>query len=823
MDPVLSKTEIQSLEEVKPGDHVMMITEYGGCRNILIKEVDLGQKTFTGYTLRSSIDLSQNHTGPTQIPGRTSFDRGQSSFNRGETYFDRGQTCFDRGQSCFNHSHSSGLSSGQSSGHSSGQSSGHSSGQSSGHSSGQSSFNCGQSSFNGGHSSFNGGHSSFNHGQSSVNDLPNQSKGSKIILKEYVWNLPGRTFKINYNDHQGLKPTEESLEKAEKALRDGSEWSEGDRFVTMMKTGTEYSFNDRSLFSGQNDPVSLTRITPEIAISTGDHLIVKNSKGDYCSVLVFKCLSPREIMAIPDPNDPEHFCSLLNLSRSYKIEISDKLDKCCNSLEQTNIFRVNYRQSLPPGEVVARACSNKGKEVLQASGERVDRYVSWAKTGKPVPVDIPALKQQKLCIALLRPQHRLKVLSMGDIQVGDHLIESNPTHWFHFMVTECNTDPTDPYKIKAIYCLRTSIWEKEITVDPGKQSIYKIDYPESFPTELAIERARSKLQTSGRKLSPLARQWFVRWAKTGSDEGIEVDFLENNAFPKTKSQIRAFSQLNPGDYLAKCAKGKMKPSCWHHCLVSSIHTPTKCAIVESWNGKISESIIYLDPYNVYYRLNYYDGACIHPESAISAAQALVHSIVIPNTKLSRQNFVNYMKTRDSTTVSLDTLYDDRLLLRRERVKSALDLRPGDHVERPLASSLPLVMKVLTKLGRQANHHMMVVEPINERECKVLHFSGPLNLEEVKLCSVVEEPVDLFKEGDSVFRIDYQERRHPAEGITDLRESVQLSQHNFVQHEGVRKSILLNYWCVCLSVCLWSVDGCDVRPRLHIIAPIHAVE
>jgi len=37
--------------------------------------------------------------------------------------------------------------------------------------------------------------------------------------------------------------------------------------------------------------------------------------------------------------------------------------------------------------------------------------------------------------------------------------------------------------------------------------------------------------------------WFVRWAKTGSDEGLEVDLLDDHSLPISKS----FVQLNVGN------------------------------------------------------------------------------------------------------------------------------------------------------------------------------------------------------------------------------------------------------------------------------------
>ena len=247
--------------------------------------------------------------------------------------------------------------------------------------------------------------------------------------------------------------------------------------------------------------------------------------------------------------------------------------------------------------------------------------------------------------------------------------------------------------------------------------------------------------------------WFIRWAKTGSDEGIEVDFLFNNAMPASKSRICAFTQLNPGDYLVE-EEDKFTP--WHHYLVTEVESPACCSAIGNWNSRVTTSKLTFNKNSTYYRLNYNDGACISPSQAISKAQELAgkHFFI----QHSRRKFVNYIKTGNDTAIEINGLQDDRILLRRERVESTLQLQPGDHIERPVAYTL-----------RAAYHHMMVVEtPTDERKCKVIHFTGSWS----EVCAF-EQEIDIAEQGDNFFRIKYPERLQPERGIEYLRECVKV--------------------------------------------------
>ena len=173
-------------------------------------------------------------------------------------------------------------------------------------------------------------------------------------------------------------------------------------------------------------------------------------------------------------------------------------------------------------------------------------------------------------IAQLCPLFYEKIHSAGDTEVGDHIIQSHLPYWFHCMVTEREVNPVDPTQFRAIYQFRTFVEEKEISLDPSTGKLYRIKYLESLPTDIAIENARSRL--GERSLSPMARMKFVRWEKTGSEEGIEVDFLRNEALPVSKSRVWSFGQLNRGDYLVEVANKTRT----HHYLVT-----ITCLAIES--------------------------------------------------------------------------------------------------------------------------------------------------------------------------------------------------------------------------------------------------
>ena len=552
-------------------------------------------------------------------------------------------------------------------------------------------------------------------------------KSGKVVKEVCTFNAKS-TSRIDYEESLSSR---EAIASAKRELEQG-EWSDGDKFVTKMKTGKQYSFKDESLFMEKNK-FSHTKIAPGIAVDEGDHLVVKDKYGNYQSVLVLKHAGLSSFIVTPDLNSEEQYGNL-------------SINK------DTEVYRINYQQSLPVVEVFQRAMSDEGVEVLRECKSELSKFVAWAKMGRKEYIDVTQLRSQ---IAQVHPFQREKVLSVNQIKVGDHLIQSCGitvvnTHWWHFMITD--TLQSDPFKFKIIYCNNNYISETEETLDPSKDDMYQIIYPESLPVATALERARSKVGTWD--FSPHSRMSFVRWAKTGSEDGIEVDFLLNNAMPTSKSRISNFAQLNPGDYLVE-EEDKVTP--WHHYLVTEVTSHSNCSAIESWNWIVKDRKLTFNKESTYYRLNYNDGACISSRKAIADACQLLGRFK----PYKRQNLVNYLKTGNAVDIKIDSLQDDRTLLHRERVNSASELRPGDHIER----STPFMCTIY-------HHHMMVTEqPHHDRKCTVIHLTSDV---------IKEEEVDIFKEGDNVFRIKYPERYEPEQGIEYLRRrslEVILSAHS----------------------------------------------
>ena len=165
----------------------------------------------------------------------------------------------------------------------------------------------------------------------------------------------------------------------------------------------------------------------------------------------------------------------------------------------------------------------------------------------------------------------------------------------------------------------------------------------------------------------------------------------------------------------------------------------------------------------YYRINYDPGQCIPAEQSIEIAhRACSNSSFLsrywkPNSECARETFVHFVKTGERS-VNMENLEDDRLFLQREVVKSALDLHVGDHIERPLSIA-----------SSHAQHHMLVIEPVDHTICKVIHYRVERSIARVlkfKKGDVVSEEVDIFAHGD-VFRIVHPERTDPRDGMEKL--------------------------------------------------------
>ena len=475
------------------------------------------------------------------------------------------------------------------------------------------------------------------------------------------------------------------------------------------------------------------------------------------------------------------------------------------------VFRVNYKQSVPADQVKKRACSEQGKCILSEKGPEC--FATWAQTGKPMAVNMLHLKTKKPQLRHIRPLYRERVTSPDDIRVGDHLVQGYPSHWFHFLVAE--KFPNDPSRVRGIYCLRTKVAECDITLDLLKEDVYRIQYPESFAPEEAIARATS--QVGERKCALHARMWFVRWAKTGSDEGLEVDLLENHSLPLTKSRIRSFAQLNVGDAIVK--KETLFPT-RYYLVTKEVSSPFECEAIESFFG-IRRTTVKFNPQGcVCYRVNYYPGACFLPRDSVKMASNLVeiythtHQFFSNPTRCSRftsQCFINYVKTGDPSPVDSDTLKDDRPLgIRTVKVTSTGELLPGDHIKRPTGKPLP----------QGLFHHMMVAEkPEDDGACSVFHF----NKEKSIIPTLSRTMDDIFQNGNEVYRICYPERIDPNISLPFMEQASKYVQHRSIPENPIKTEddievqALLQEFVIQNKVCLLLTFSGTVKPGTGVIA------
>ena len=597
--------------------------------------------------------------------------------------------------------------------------------------------------------------------------LPFRKNPVSLVTKKWKLNLSESVmaYKIDYSlQQERYHESRETLERAEEERVNGSKWKRSEGFVTKIKCDTEHFFDDRCLISDDVHIVSCTEVTPCISINEGDHLILLNQKTrtKHQSVLVYKRTDRATVDIMPP----------LNLTVSDTKSSASIIEHEAIDLTNYIVYRINYSQSLPSEDVLQRAISDSAKDILVKNNLNPDCFVSWAKTGKELPISESSLTEllKKPMIGEIRPLWYEKIMSPDEIQVGDHLFTKNivdivvndyELYNSHFIVVERLTRTLNPV-FNVIHFSKGILVEAEHEFNPrieeGSSQVYRVVYPEEFPGELAVKRTRSLLNK--RFLATCASS-LMRWAKTGSEEGLEIDFLINNCAPTSKSQIACFTQLNPGDYLIKEVK-----TFNHHYLVVSIESPTECTVIESWQRKVEEKSLICSSWSdksTYYRINYDPGQCIPAEHSIEIARDVCSNAGFfsrywkLNSECARESFVHFVKTGERS-VNTEPLQNDRLFLQRELVKSALDLHVGDHIERPLSLA-----------PDHAQHHMLVVEPIDHTTCKVIHFRVEKSITRVlkfKKGDVVSEDVDIFEYGD-VFRIVYPERTDPKNGMEKL--------------------------------------------------------
>lgn len=563
--------------------------------------------------------------------------------------------------------------------------------------------------------------------------------------------------KVEYCDFEfAMADPEESLECAEENVG-SKKWKCSSRFVTEMKCKTNYFIDERCLIDEVRPSddgneawpiVSRTRISPHVSIEPGDHIFIKRDGSEnFHSAIVYRSIDKYRFLILPP----------LPEANSKHYEITDlSPEKFAGEA-----YRLNYAQSLPDGEVLMRARCKSGVRRQQEAQSTWD-YVSWAKFGKAIECpDLSTLPEDDGFLTQNGNVHRCYeiIRSAEDIKIGDHIFVSNgpadiTLYHKHMLVTERTELPT---KFKVAYCLRTYITESEI--DLANQIAYRVRYVEELPSNKAIERARSKV--GGRNFRPLARLWFVTWAKTGQDS-IEISLLPYHSYPESKSQLASFTQLNPGDYLVK----RYKSWYYHHYLVLSVESPTQCTVCESRTRQIrTVELKWEDKTDIYYRINYRDGTCFKHTRSIEHAESLFGALDLNIVSLlSRQKFVHLLKTGESVPVDVDELKDNNFFtLDLERVTSTRDLKRGDHIIRPIGKKL--LRKVMG-----ATHHMLVESYVDSQEgsVKVCHYK--VSSGGFQKGTVTSEDMSIH-EGE-YYRMPYPDRIDPMEAIEALKDPKQ---------------------------------------------------
>ena len=436
-----------------------------------------------------------------------------------------------------------------------------------------------------------------------------------------------------------LRSPEPILKKAQEYI--SSEWISSEYFVTKMKYGTGFSFDNIQCFVLESKITFVfVCITPEIKITEGDHLMIR----DYCnpkyfhSGIVYSCPDHTRVSIIP------------------QIGLAGVLDLTL----LPEVYRVEYSSFLPCNETLLRANSKQGEEILKRHPNDYSCFVNWAKTGqtKCVSPDVD----------IINGKHYEKVTHCNQVQKGDYLIqlkhpEKYPHGLRHLLVTEC----ADDFKFKVLLCKRNYLCER-VREMKGEFYIVKCKSDEELVPEDVVERGRKQ---TGQKCNPWDRMLFIMQAKSHQAEATLTSISDSKhkqpacvstVLPSSRSRIMCFKQVSPGDYVIKepTMFNKTIDTCHHYLVVAIRGSPTHCEAIESDSGKIMKSHCIIEASTeeanfVYYRINYKPGTCIPPEKSIDSAQEMIGK----QSHIGSDRFVHYMKTGNMMKVRLSELRDER--------------------------------------------------------------------------------------------------------------------------------------------------------------------
>ena len=451
------------------------------------------------------------------------------------------------------------------------------------------------------------------------------------------------------------KPAQ-SLKIAEDRI--ASTWKCPEYFITAMRCGIEYSFDEGHCFVlERNIETSFKLLTPDLEIKEGDHLMIRDYRNPISShsVLVYNC--------------PHHTC----VKVKPKVDESDVIDLTL----YPEVYLVDYSDALPASEALMRGESKRGDIVLRNYPNDHSYFVMWAKAGLTRSVSIPAdTKNEIVCYE--------KVTASDQIQMSDHILQhlSDPRNLRHLIVTEHVGD----FKFNVITLQQGSIQEKVEELQ-GEYFIIKYQSDSLLSPEDAIKQARDQI---GPKYNPWDRMLFIVQAKLkekgslleATCTSIPVSMKEKSVsvskqqqslssnfcpLPVSKSRIMCFKQVTIGDYIIAVPNNPLSrrnSSTNHHYLVvSSDNSPTQCTVIESYSGKIVKSQCTIEPSDdpaskqphFYYRINYEPGVCISPNESIKKANEMIGE----RTKIEKDKFVHCMKVGDLVEVSASKLPDER--------------------------------------------------------------------------------------------------------------------------------------------------------------------
>ena len=464
-------------------------------------------------------------------------------------------------------------------------------------------------------------------------------------------------------------------------------WKNSEYFVTAMKCGSEYSLRDSHYFAlSKTINTEYILVTPNLQISKGDHLVIRDYQNPNSSrsVLVYSC---------PDQT---------RVSVNPKIAASEVIDLTL----YPEVYRVDYSDSLPNDEALLRGKSKQGEEVLRNHPTDHSQFVMWAKTGQISSVSIPS--------KIATSRHYEKIASSNQIQIGSHLLQHvensiEPTHQRHLIVTEC----VNQSNFKVISCQRGFICEQ---VEELKGELYNIKYPSDLvlPVDETIRRVRE--QVGQQKYNPWDRVLFITHAKLKennqspseeiapfvsissdrvlySSQDSEQEPSTSHSLPISKSRIMCFAQVSHGDYIVKVPNNTLSKrtsflSC-HYLVASCDDCPTQCTVIESNSGKIVKLQCTIEPTtdpvdkhpSFFYRINYEPGACIPPEESIKRACKMIGE----KSHIGRDRFVHFMKTGKRVEVSVAKLPDERDYIQQRKLNSCSPFLGQPSYSLPIAS------------------------------------------------------------------------------------------------------------------------------------------